>query len=152
MKRIAWSVAAAALAVALSGAPALAQDAQQVYETRNKAMKSVSGSMKKIAAFVKNNEGSAADVAIAAAVINQVAKDTPGLFPKGPQAEKSRAKAEIWSDWDKFVAAAKDMENRSALLLASAQANDARAIRNAFGPLGKTCGGCHKPFRGPKKD
>ncbi len=151
MNRIVLSAAAAMVAVGLAGAPAFAQDAQQVFETRNKAMKSVAGGMRTVANFVKKGEGTVADVVAAAATINQVAKDTPGLFPEGPQAPMTRAKAEIWSDWDKFVAAAQDMENRSALLLAAARAGDDTQIRNAFGPLGQTCGSCHKPFRGPKK-
>ena len=76
------------------------------------------------------------------------------MFPKGSGRDvypETRALPEIWNDWDKFGAAAKNMEVQSAKLVAAAESGDVAAIGAQLQNLGKSCGGCHKPFRAEKK-
>ena len=59
--------------------------------------------MKGIAAFVKNNEGTAADVAKRAGGLSEIAKIIPSLFPEGTGMDEIKqprtgAKPEIWLD------------------------------------------------------
>ena len=54
-----------------------------VIAERRMAMRALSGSMKKIAAFMKKNEGTAADVKAAAMKIEEIAKSVHAKFPAG---------------------------------------------------------------------
>ncbi|NKB19129.1 MAG: hypothetical protein GKS01_01170 [Alphaproteobacteria bacterium] len=96
--------------------------------------------------------GNADAVAAAANDIAEKSDKIAGLFPKGSSRadlgkKVTRAKAAIWKDWSKFVAAANNMKNAALAVASAAKAGNAKA--GAKG-IGKTCGGCHKPFRGKK--
>ncbi|MEX2644167.1 MAG: cytochrome c [Acetobacterales bacterium] len=143
--------AAAALAVGQAVLPVQAQDAMAAYESRHKAMESLSGSMKTLAAFVKENQGSMSEVVAAADNIHTVAMNIPSMFPANSMTEKSRAKAEIWTMWSDFEADAKALAEASNKMLMAAKAGDADAVKASFGAVGSACGDCHKGYRGPKK-
>ena len=73
-----------------------------------------------------------------------------GLFlagtSKADRPGKTRAKADIWQDRAKFEAAFDDW--RAAVAALAEVAGDGQpALAAAVGDLGKSCGGCHKPFR-----
>ena len=74
----------------------------------------------------------------------------PAMFPQGTgmgHVTKARAKAAIWSDWDEFKKA------NNAMVVASTNfaMGSADTMTGASKAIGKACGGCHKPFRGPRK-
>lgn len=74
------------------------------------------------------------------------------MFPKGTETGNTRAKPEIWSQMDKFQAAAKVLQTEASALAQVAGTGDMAKIGAQFGKMAKLgCGGCHKPFRGPKK-
>lgn len=59
---------------------------------------------------------------------------------------KTRAEAAIWEDMEKFGAAYMDMVAKIDVL--AAQAGEGKdALTAAVSDVGRTCGGCHKPFR-----
>jgi cytochrome c556 len=62
------------------------------------------------------------------------------------------AKPEIWKDWAKFEQAIADYEEAARGLAAAASAEDPSGVGPAMKALGKSCGGCHKPFRKPKEE
>lgn len=144
---------AASLALGIGMAPAVADTPAETVKKRQETMKQLGGHMKAIKTFIEGGEGSAADVAERAAAINAVAGRIPSLFPEGTGMDevkdpKTGAKPEIWLDWEKFNAAAKGLEERSAALKTAAADGDRGAIGAAFGEMGKNgCGACHKPFR-----
>lgn len=76
-----------------------------------------------------------------------------GLFlpgtSKADRPGKTVAKPEIWADADKF---AKAFENWQAAVavVADVAGDGQKVLAGAVGELGKTCGGCHKPFRAKK--
>ena len=73
-----------------------------------------------------------------------------GLFldgtSKADRPGKTRAKADIWQDRAKFEAAFEDWQAAVAAL-AEVAGDGQPALAAAVGDLGKSCGGCHKPFR-----
>ena len=75
------------------------------------------------------------------------------LFPAGtgpadlPKDAKTGAKAEIWTDHDKFAAAAKAFEDESAKLVEVAKTGDLAAFQAQSTKVGDACGGCHDPFK-----
>ena len=71
------------------------------------------------------------------------------MFPAGSDKGETRAKAEVWTkskDFmaavDKFVADAK---------AAAAAIKDEATFKVSYKAVTKNCGGCHKPYRKPKK-
>ncbi|MFL5303414.1 MAG: c-type cytochrome [Anaeromyxobacteraceae bacterium] len=57
------------------------------------------------------------------------------------------AKPEIWSQHDKFKAAAERTTQQIAGLAQAARTGDEKAMRAAAGEVGKSCKGCHDDFR-----
>jgi len=68
------------------------------------------------------------------------------MFP-GSDKGDTRLKSAAFKDKDKFMAAAHDTQTQAAKLAEVAKGGDLKAIKSQFGMVGKTCGGCHKPFR-----
>jgi cytochrome c556 len=143
---------ALAVAVAAGGyGVAMAQDALQVIEKRQDAMKAQG----RATAAIKNYTEDKADLAAARAAGAELAKiipQIPTLFPqKTGMAEfpgKSYAKPDIWAQWDKFVAAVNVANVKANELNAALTSGDKAAITAAFAAMGKDgCSGCHTPFR-----
>jgi cytochrome c556 len=78
----------------------------------------------------------------------------PGWFPagSGPEAGKTRAKAEIWSDGATFTAATQRFQQASTQFQAAARGGDVAAVRAALPALRESCSNCHDKFRGPDND
>jgi cytochrome c556 len=62
------------------------------------------------------------------------------------------AKPEIWQDWAKFEKAIADYQKAARGLAEAASAKDPSGVGPAMKKLGKSCSGCHKPFRKPKEE
>jgi len=62
------------------------------------------------------------------------------------------AKPEIWQDFDRFKKAALDFAAASEKLTEVARAGDTAEISAQVKEVGKSCGGCHQPFRKPKEE
>jgi cytochrome c556 len=74
------------------------------------------------------------------------------LFPQGSTSETSRAKAEIWQNWDNFVKSAETFRaeaDQLAVVAAEGKAGEAKEqLKKVFGG----CKSCHDTFRKPDKD
>ncbi len=75
----------------------------------------------------------------------------PALFPAGSGTGQTRALPTIWSDWAGFEQANTNMVTALGALRTAAASGDVAATTAAFGQAGATCGGCHRPFRGPAR-
>ncbi len=84
-----------------------------------------------------------------ATTLNRLAVLTGDIFPAGSGGDNTRAKDEIWEDTEEFKTAVTAFQDASADLLDSVYAGDLNAIQDAIGSVGRTCGGCHRPFRKP---
>ncbi len=154
--RIRTVMLAALAAGFLAAAPAIGADLS-IIDKRTATMKDVVlKNFQVVKNFALKGQGSAADVGKAADALVAIAPKIPPLFPKGTgrpdvDAKKTRATAEIWTDWKGFEAAAMALGTEAAKLSKVAKSGDKEAITAQFAITGKKgCGGCHKTFRGAK--
>lgn len=138
----------ASIAATVFAGAALAGAHGSMSDKRVASMKEIGGAMKAISDVAKGN-AEASDATVAAAMkINALAAKVPSWFPEG--SGEYRAKANIWTDWAGFKVANDKLVAASADLVAATKTMDAGKIGAALGATGKTCGGCHETYRGPK--
>ncbi len=129
--------------------PAHAADMAAV-QKRQALMKDNGKSAKVVADYLKG-QGSAEDVAKAAAEIASNAKEIPALFPAGTSSkdvEKTHAKPLIWTDMAGFKADAQTLGEKAMALETAAKTGDKQKIQVAFGDMGRhACGACHGQYR-----
>jgi cytochrome c556 len=117
-------------------------------EDRQRLMKNVGANWADIQAKAKANNFEA--IAVNADTLALNAMHIPSLFPKGSLTEKSKAKPEIWTKWDEFAKAAKNLETESVKLRDAARAKNNAAVEAQLKDFGRNaCGSCHTPFRVP---
>lgn len=68
-------------------------------------------------------------------------------FGAGTDKGDTRAKAEIWSESDKFNAGASKMQEELVKFNVAAKTGNVDTIKAAVGEVGKTCKGCHDAYR-----
>ncbi|HEY0817234.1 MAG TPA: cytochrome c [Rhizobacter sp.] len=68
-------------------------------------------------------------------------------FGDGTDKGDTRAKSEIWTERDKFNAAATKMQDEMAKLNMAAKSGDLAAMRTAAGAVGQACKACHDSYR-----
>ncbi len=147
-----WGVLVVMICVALPSTDVLAQDDGAFLTHRQKVMASIGGHMGAIGAIMKNKLPYQKTIAVHALSLQMTSRVIKVAFEKEITAGKTDAKADIWKDWDKFVAAAKKMGEESGKLAQVAQSGDMAAIGEQVKAVGKSCGGCHKSFRKPKEE
>ncbi|NNG03898.1 MAG: cytochrome c [Inquilinus sp.] len=145
---IAATVAAATLAAGVGVASAADQPADQI-KYRQAVMRSVGGHMGAIAAIMKGEISHTGHLSAHANAIAGMAVVAADVFPpSSASGAETRAKPEIWQDWDEFLGKAEAFRTASANLASVIDGGgDSAAVGAAFGDLGKSCGGCHRPFR-----
>ena len=76
------------------------------------------------------------------------------LWPQGSDAgalgDVTTASPDLWANFPKVIEAAKAF-NAAAGAMDAAAGKDLASLQAAIGGLGKSCAGCHKPFRVKKK-
>ena len=142
---------AAAIAVAAGAGAAWSQDAMKVVQDRQALMKRQSKDLEAIKAYI-DDKGDIAAARTAGADLVQAIKAIPAAFPKDTGMAqfpgKSGAKPAVWTEWDKFTAAAQNAGTKAEALNTALQGGDKAAITAAFGETGKNgCGACHTPYR-----
>lgn len=154
MNRVLNSVIALAVGTVMSiavTAPTIAADEpENIIKYRQNVMKAVGAHLTNVAAVVKGEVSLVGNVPANADAIVDLLGQAGDLFPEGTAEGKTRAKPEIWSEWDKFVASLKETREKAAALQSVAGSGDVAQIGQALGDLGKACGGCHKPYRKEK--
>ena len=82
-----------------------------------------------------------------ATTIANWAQSMTDYFPEGSDSGDTKARAEIWMDFDNFKNRAKDNENAAQALITAAQAGDLNAAISGLKALGGTCKACHTSFK-----
>ena len=82
-----------------------------------------------------------ADIALAMSKLPYVA------FIEGTDKGDTKAKPEIWTENDKFKAAAAKLQDEMVKLNAAAKTGNLDTIKAAFGPTGQACKACHDQYR-----
>jgi|SRR5207248_7976089 cytochrome c556 len=144
---------AALIAACVGVGTSWAQDVASVVESRQNVMKSQGKDMAAIKAYVDDKGDLPAAQAAGADLVQQVGK-IPTLFPKDTGMAqlpgKSYAKPGIWTESDKFTAAHKAALEKAEALNTALKTGDKAKITAAHGDMGKSCGGCHEPYREKK--
>ncbi|MFM9865428.1 MAG: c-type cytochrome [Micropepsaceae bacterium] len=149
--RVVVASAVLALTVFVSAACGSSASApQQTVDARIEGMKKLGGALKAT--------GQAATPAEAKAKIAEAiafSESIVSLFPKGTGigdagVTKTRALQDIWSKPAEFKASADAMTATLKNIDAALGTGDKAKVEAAFAEVGKSCGGCHKPFRGPE--
>ena len=101
------------------------------------------------AMIAKSEISRADDMKAHANSVAHYAKLVKSLFPEGtgPDKIKTDAKPEVWSDRAGFDKAADAFIEKSEAWVKAAESGDAAAAMQAFGAVGKTCGGCHDDYK-----
>ena len=64
--------------------------------------------------------------------------------------QRTRAKREIWQDWQGFAEKAKEMETASVALVRIVASGRAEAFGSQLTATGERCNACHKAYRKPR--
>lgn len=151
MKRLVVTLAVAAVLAAGAFAAAAADDPAKVAQYRQTLMKTQNAHFEAIVAILRGEVSFAShlkDHADAAQAISEMVID---VFPEGSAVGDSRAKPEIWQNWDKFLEVYDTYKAETAKLAEVAAGGDLAAVGAQLDNVGKACGGCHKLFREKKQ-
>ena len=148
MKRLMW--AAAAVTGFATALPAAAQFAkpEDAIKYRKAAFTVMNTHVGRIGAMVQGkapfDAKAAADNADVALMMSKLPYTA---FLQGTDKGETRARPEIWTENDKFRAAAQKMQDEMAKLNVAAKSGNLDTIKAAFGPVGQACKNCHDNFR-----
>ena len=128
---------------------ALAQVKPDVLVKQRQAAMTLQGKyLGPIGAMMKGAAPYNADVvALNATFLENLARMPWDGFDPSTKGEKSKTKAEAFTDTAKFRAAADTLEAETAKLGAAARAKNEAGVRAAFGGVAKACGSCHDAYR-----
>ena len=141
-------LAGAIICGAILSAPAWAFDPGDAIQTRKAVMASIGAHMNGIKAGIAAKNGKL--VAGHARALAALAPVLPHLFPKGsgPGAGETRARQDIWENWDDFVAKTKALHEEAVELAEVAELGDMALVGAQFGVMAQAgCGACHRRFR-----
>ena len=121
-------------------------------DSRIAQMKELGKNMKAIAAVAKGEAAYSPALNQNAMAVKKIGEMMHTFFPDGSGGEKTRAKPEIWQKTAEFNTAIDNFKMASAMLVPAVSTGQQPKIGQALQAVGKTCGGCHKPFRKPKDE
>ena len=146
-KILVTAITAAGLLCALPAA-AQFQKPEDAIKYRKAAFTVLGTHFSRIGAMVNNRVPFDAKVAADNADIVATMASLPFAgFGPGTDKGDTRAKAEIWTEMDKFRAGGTKMQEESVKLAAAAKSGNADALKAAFGEAAKTCKACHDAYR-----
>ncbi|NIR99319.1 MAG: cytochrome c [Gammaproteobacteria bacterium] len=141
-----------ALLLLIFSHPVLAQDDASFVKYRQKVMGSLGANMGAIAEILKNGLPHRDNIATHASAISLAAKLIPSAFRKQIDSGRTDAERKIWQEWSEFEDAAAKLEREAARLAEVAASGDMSGLGAQVKAVGKSCGGCHKPYRKPKAE
>lgn len=123
-------------------------DPKKIILYRKNVMGAVGDHMTGLGRILKG-EVSYKHVAMQTQALHLSAQMAGDVFPPGtgPDAGKTRALDNIWTETDKFAKVLKDFQDAAAKLAEAGASGDMAAVGAQMKTLGSTCGSCHKAFR-----
>jgi len=143
-------MAVAAIAGAAVAMPAAAQFAkpEDAIKYRKAAFTLMGTHFGRVAAMANGRIPFDAKAAADNAEIATIASKLPYAgFVDGTDKGETRAEPKIWTEMDKFKAAASKMQDEMAKLNVAAKSGNLDAIKVAVGETGKSCKACHDVYR-----
>lgn len=120
----------------------------QLVKERQSAMTLIGWYFGPIGAMMRGDRPfDAAVVARNADYLEMLSKMPSEGFQPSTKDEKTRARAEVWSDKPKFDKAMENMQAELSKFKQVAHGGDQGAIKAQFGAVGKSCANCHDDFR-----
>jgi cytochrome c556 len=142
--------AVAAAFLLAGGIGGFAQDKMAQVKARQDFMKAQGADAKAIGDYAKGEGDQAKALAAANDLIARSGKITD-LFPAGTSSadvKESKAKPELWKDWDKVKMIPDAMHAEELKLIDPIKAGDMKAVGAQMGAVGKAgCGNCHNNYR-----
>ena len=137
------------LAILVGGLSAAlaADEPENIIKYRRNVMKAVGANMGNLAMFAKGNITFANNIITNARGIREELTMAEGLFPEGTETGDTNALPKLWEDKAGFEAALRDSIAAADAMVTAAGGGAMPTVIEAFRALGKTCGGCHKPYR-----
>ena len=145
-----WTPAAVAAAALLACGSAAAQfkNADAAIEYRQGALAVMDNHYDRIGAMVKGKVPFDAALAQANAdLVVTLAKLPWSAFVEGSDKGDTNARPEVWSQPDKFKAAAQRLQDETVKLAAAAKSGNPDAVKTAFSATAQACKSCHDDFR-----
>ena len=148
MKRLVLSAVAAVTLAAAFPAAAQFQKPEDAVKYRKAAFTVMAAHFGRLGAMANGRMPFDAKAAAANAdLVSAVAGLPWAAFGDGTGVGDTRAKAEIWTDADKFKAGGQKMVEEIGKLNVAAKSGSLDQLKAAFGETAKTCKGCHDNFR-----
>jgi len=144
------SVLAVGLLLGATGQTLAADTPESLVKYRQAVMKAIGGHTGAIASVVKGETSYGPHVVHHARSIKEMSGLVTDIFPPESNYDnynKTAALPEIWKEPAKFKQAVEAFQAAAVKLAEVAEGGDMQAIGGQLGELGKSCGGCHKPFR-----
>ena len=148
--RSAVATAALGLAAALTAMPAAAQfqKPEDAIKYRQSAMTLMGNHLGRVAAMANGRVPFDANaVQINADVLATVTKLQFAGFIDGSDKGNTKAKPEIWTEADKFRAAAQKTQDEVGKLAVAAKTGNIDQVKAAVGATGESCKACHDTYR-----
>lgn len=124
-----------------------AEEPENYIKYRKAMMKAIGGHSGAASQIVRGKVAPEGDLIMHAKALADLNSNIARLFPEGSDFGETKAKEEIWGQWEKFERAADDAKKATAAFAAAAATGDQEQIAKAFKDVGKSCKGCHKDFR-----
>lgn len=148
MNRLALALLAAAGLAAALPAAAQFQKPEDAIKYRQSAFTVMASHFGRIAAMAQGKVPFDAAAAKANAdIVATMARLPFAAFPAGTDSGQTKAKAEIWSEPDKFRQGATTMQEAVGKLQTAANSGNLDQIKAAVGDVGKSCKACHDSYR-----
>ena len=144
MKRTLVPMVAALIAGA---ANVQAEEPENYIKYRQAMMKAIGGHSGAASQIVRGKVAPEGDLVMHAKALADLSGNISRLFPEGSDFGETKAKEEIWGQWDKFQQAAELTKEATAAFSEAVTGGNPEQIANAFKDVGKSCKGCHKDFR-----
>ena len=116
-----------------------------VVSQRKAGFKANAASMKAIASAIGGRDYQT--VINHAKTISNWAQKIPGYFPEGSGFGDTKARAEIWTNFDDFTALSKANELAANRLVTAAKSGDPGAMMNSLKNMGGSCKACHRSYK-----
>ena len=124
-------------------------DPQDVIAFRYYLMENIGSNAKEMKA--KIDAGKLKEAKLNAQVLAIHSTRIEALFPEGSTSDSSRAKAEIWQNWDAFLVLANTLSTEADTLAVAAGHAEESEVKVQMKKVFGTCKGCHDQFRKPEK-
>tara|TARA_B100000686_G_scaffold354029_1_gene462242 strand:+ start:1189 stop:1659 length:471 start_codon:yes stop_codon:yes gene_type:complete len=128
-----------------------ANEPEKIISYRKVLMKVTASHISAIASISRSDISYTSHVSTHANAIAEIARIMPDTFPEGTFIGKTRAKEAIWSDWEKFLQMASDLEQAARELAEKSNSSLKVDLSAGLSAIGATCSNCHKLYRKPAR-